>query len=137
MGGPYPPTVGLNKTKGGISENDPCLTVLELGNCSFLARGLELPLLALLLLRSSDLGVDHSCTMSFPGGSAGKEFACSVGDLSSVPGLGRSPGEGKRLPLQYSDPENSMDCIVLGVMKSRTRQSDFHFHCTVMLMRAL
>ena len=75
--------------------------------------------------------------MGFPCGSAGKESTCNVGDLGSIPGLGSSPGEGKGYALQYSDPENSMDCIVLGVMKSRTRQSDFHFHCTVMLMRAL
>ena len=50
-----------------------------------------------------------------------------MGDLSSVPGLGRSPGEGKGYPLQYSDLENVMDCIVRGVTKSRTRLSDFHF----------
>ena len=40
--------------------------------------------------------------------------ACSVGDLGSIPGLGRYPGEGKAYPLQYSDLENSMDCIVHG-----------------------
>ena len=51
-----------------------------------------------------------------------------MGDLGSIPGLGRSPGEGKGYPLQYSDLENSMDCIVHGVAKSRTRLSDFHFH---------
>ena len=45
-----------------------------------------------------------------------------------IPGLGRSPGEGKGYPLQYSGLENSMDCIVHGVSKSRTRLSDFHFH---------
>jgi len=71
-------------------------TVLELGNCSFLALGLELPLLVLLLPRSSDLGVDHYRTMSFPGGSAGKEFACNVGDLSSIPGWGRFPWRGEK-----------------------------------------
>ena len=48
--------------------------------------------------------------MGFPGGSAGEESACSVGDLGSIPGLGRSPGEGKGCPLQYSGLENSMDC---------------------------
>ena len=48
----------------------------------------------------------------FPGGSAGKESACNVGDLSSIPGLGRSPGEGKGYPLQYSGLKNSMDIIV-------------------------
>ena len=46
----------------------------------------------------------------FPGGSAGKESACNVGDLDSIPGLGRSPGEGKGYPLQYSGLENPMDC---------------------------
>ena len=44
----------------------------------------------------------------FPGGSAGKETACNVGDLGSVPGLERSPGEEKGYPLQYSGLENSM-----------------------------
>ena len=48
----------------------------------------------------------------FPGGSAGKESACNVGDLGSIPGLGRSPGEGKGYLLQYSGLENPMDCIV-------------------------
>ena len=47
--------------------------------------------------------------LGFPGGSAGKESACNVGDLGSIPGLGRSPGEGKGYPLQYSGLENSMD----------------------------
>ena len=47
--------------------------------------------------------------LGFPCGSAGKESACDVGDLSSIPGLGRSPGEGKGYPLQYSGLENSMD----------------------------
>ena len=56
----------------------------------------------------------------FPCGSAGKESACNVGDLGSIPGLGRSPGEGKRYPLQYSGLENAMDCIVHGVAKSWT-----------------
>ena len=45
----------------------------------------------------------------------------------SIPGLGRSPGEGKGYPLQYSGLQNSMDCIVHGVTKSRTRMNDFHF----------
>ena len=48
----------------------------------------------------------------FPCGSAGKESAYNVGDLGLIPGLGRSPGEGKGDPLQYSGLENSMDCIV-------------------------
>ena len=65
--------------------------------------------------------------MGFPCGSAGKESACNVGDLGSIPRLGKSPGEGKGYPLQYSGLEKSMDCIVHGVAKSQTRLSDFHF----------
>ena len=66
--------------------------------------------------------------MVFPCGSAGKESACNAGDLGSMPRLERSHGEGKGYPLQYSGLENSMDCIVHGVAKSRIRLSDFHFH---------
>ena len=65
--------------------------------------------------------------MGFPYGSTGKESACSAGDLVSIPILGRSPGKGKACPLQYSGLENSTACIVLGVAKSWTRLSDFHF----------
>ena len=64
--------------------------------------------------------------MGFPCGSAGKESACNVGDLDSIPGLGRSPGEGKGYPLQYSGLENSMDCIAHGVANSQTWLSNFH-----------
>ena len=53
---------------------------------------------------------------------------CSAGDRSSIPGLGKSPGEGNSYPLQYSGLENSMDCIVHGVAKNQTRLSYFHFH---------
>ena len=56
----------------------------------------------------------------FPCGSAGKESTCNVGDLGSISGLGRSPGEGKSYPFQYSGLENSIDCIVHGVTKSWT-----------------
>ena len=55
-------------------------------------------------------------------GSAGKESACNVGDLDLIPGLGRSPGEGKGYPLQYSGLENSMKCIVHGTAKSDTTE---------------
>ena len=64
--------------------------------------------------------------MGFPGGSAGKESACNVGDLGWIPGLGRSPGEGKGYPLQHSGLENPMDSIVHGVAKSRTQRTDSH-----------
>ena len=66
--------------------------------------------------------------MGFPGGSDGKKSACNAGDLGSIPGLGRFPGEGKGYPLQYSGLENSMDCIVHGVAKSWTRLINLHTH---------
>ena len=47
----------------------------------------------------------------FPCGSAGKESTCKSEDLGSIPRLGRSPGEGKGCPLQYSGLESSMDCM--------------------------
>ena len=56
-----------------------------------------------------------------------KKSACSAGDLGLIPGLGRSPGEGHGNPLQYSGLENSRNCIVHEVAKSRTGLSDFHF----------
>ena len=56
--------------------------------------------------------------LGFPGGSAGKESGCNVGDLGLIPGLRRFPGEGGCYPLQYSSLENSMDDIVHGVAKS-------------------
>ena len=59
-------------------------------------------------------------TSGFPGGSAGKESASNAGDLGSIPGLGRSPGEVKGYSLQYSGLENSMDCTVHGVANSQT-----------------
>ena len=63
----------------------------------------------------------------FPDSSVGKESTCNAGDLGSIPRLGRSPGEGKRYPIQYSGLENSMDCIVHWVTKNQTRLSSFHF----------
>ena len=69
--------------------------------------------------------------LGFPGGSDDKESTCSTGDLGSIPGLGRSPGEGNSYPLQYSGLENSMDrgawgAIVHEVAKSQTQLNDFH-----------
>ena len=66
--------------------------------------------------------------MGFPYGSAGKESTCNVGDLGSIPVLGRSPGEGQDHSLQYSGLENCMNCIVHAVTKSQTQLSDFHSH---------
>ena len=64
--------------------------------------------------------------MGFPCGSAGNKSTFNAGDLGSIPALGRSPGEGKGYPLQYSGLENSMGCIVHGVPKNQTWLSDFH-----------
>ena len=68
--------------------------------------------------------------MGFPGGSDGKASACNMEDLGSIPGSGRSPGEGNGNPLQYSCLENPMDreawqATVHGVAKSQTRLSNF------------
>ena len=68
----------------------------------------------------------------FPGGSDSKASACMAGDLGSIPGSGRCPGEGNGNPLQYSCLENPMDggvwwVTVHGAAKSRTRLSDFTF----------
>ena len=65
--------------------------------------------------------------MGFPCSSAGKEFASSVGELGSSPGLGKSPREGKGYPLQYSGLENSLDGVIYRVTKDKTRLSTFHF----------
>ena len=59
---------------------------------------------------------------SFPGGSVGKDSACHAEDSGLIPGLGRSPGEGKGCPLQYPSLENSMDCIVHGITESDTTE---------------
>ena len=69
----------------------------------------------------------------FPGGSNSKASAYNVGDPGSIPGLGRSPGEGNGNPLEYSCLENPTDggawqATVHGVTKSRTRLSDFTQH---------
>ena len=70
-------------------------------------------------------GYSISFKGSFLGGSDSKESTCNVGDLGSIPGLQRSPGEGNGNPLQYSCLENSMDrgawwATVHGVTKSQT-----------------
>ena len=71
------------------------------------------------------LGCKNSSIVHIPGGSEVKASACNAGDLGSIPGLGRSPGEGNGNPLQYSCLENPMDggawwATVYGVAKNRT-----------------
>ena len=68
---------------------------------------------------------EDGCTLGFPGGSDGKESACSAEEPGSIPGSGRSSGEGNSNPLQYCCLENSMDreawwATVHGVAKSQT-----------------
>ena len=80
------------------------------------------------MLHSASISHYVLCIWGFAGGLAGKEFSCSVGDMSSIPRSGRSPGEENGCPPQYSGLENFMDCIVHGVTKSQTGLSDLHFH---------
>ena len=72
------------------------------------------------------------CVMGFPGGSAGKESTCSVGDLGSIPRLGRSLGEGNGYPLQYSGLENSMDsmCVCVCVCVCVYTHTHIYVYCT-------
>ena len=65
--------------------------------------------------------------ISLPAVDMGYSRKVISGDLDLIPGLGRSPGEGKGYPKQYSGLETPMDCIIHGVTKSQTRLSNFHF----------
>ena len=98
---------------------DRLITFLKLGEVAFCRRHPMHPRNTL---------PSHHPVSGFPCGSADKESACNAGELGSIPGLGRFPGDAKCYPLQYSGLVNSMDCIVHGVAKSRTQLSDFHFH---------
>ena len=71
-------------------------------------------------LANLQLFASYLLQLGFPRGSAGKESACNVGDLGSIPGFRRSPGEGKGYPLHYSGLKSSMDCTAHGVAKSQT-----------------
>ena len=62
--------------------------------------------------------------MGFPGGSDSKESVCNAGNLGSIPGLGRSPGEGNAYLFQYSCLDNYVDCIVHRITKSKTQLSE-------------
>ena len=66
--------------------------------------------------------------VGFPDSSIGEESTCNAGDPGLVPQSGRSLGEGKGYPFQYSGLGNSMDCIVHRVTKSQTQLNDFHVH---------
>ena len=71
------------------------------------------------------------------GGSAGKELVCNAGDLSLIPVLGRSSGEGNGYPLQYSGLENSMGSIVQGCANSWTRLSNSHLHSHFLMVKPM
>ena len=101
--------------------------VLRRGNLIFSLGSQRLHALEILFFSSSSL------SGLFPGGSEGKASACNAGDQDSVPGLGRSPGEGNGYLLQYSGLENSMDrgawrATLCGVAElDTTEQLHFHF----------
>ena len=95
----------------------------------FLLHASCIPNIMAIVVALSTLGI-LQLSMGFPGGSEGKASACNAGDLGSIPGSGRSPGEGNGNTLQYSCLENPMDreawwITVHGISKSRTRLSDF------------
>ena len=77
--------------------------------------------------------------MGFPGGSDGKEYACNEGDLGLIPGLGRSPGEGKAthssiLAWRILMDRGAWQATVLGAAKSQTRLSEFHTHNVILII---
>ena len=97
-------------------------------SCS-LCSNYELAITSSILMLSSFLLHSSNACEYFPGGSDGKESACNAGDLGSIPGSGRSPGEGNGYPLQYSHMEKSMhrrvwQATVHEVAKSRIQLSD-------------
>ena len=151
------PAVNLVKTLWKAEENGPCLAIHRLGENDDWKAGVLTketgisheqaqvetsgPLSLDSLQYHPFLLGDSTQTSSFPRNllnfrnninvvtsSASIESTCNERGLGSIPGLGRSSGEGKGYPLQYSGLENSMDWIAHGVAKSWTRLSDFHFH---------
>ena len=109
----------------------------EIGNCILVVKYLQdCPLLVtpcspfffpLNSLFRVSFAFPYCLYSGFPGGSDGKASTCNAGDLSSIPGLGRSPEEGTGCPLRCSGLENLMELIVHGVAKSWTQLSEFHF----------
>ena len=119
----------MDYTVHGVAKSRTCLSdfavliriVVRIPGCHAGDQGLESP-----TVRQHALVLALADIHDFPGGLDGKTSVCNAGDPGSIPGLGQSLGEGKGNPLQYSGLENSMDCVVHGVTKSRTQLSDFH-----------
>ena len=105
---------GQERTKALEGSNYPQSAGAKLGSL-FTSRWPQIHLNPGAQTMSSEVYVSSLC-LDFPCSSADKESACNAGDLGSIPGLERSPGEEKGYPLQYSILENSMDCIVHGVV---------------------
>ena len=95
----------------------------------------KLPFSEMLYMKpDTQLQLAQNKYLTFSDGSDGKESACKAGDLDSISGLGRSPGEGNGYPLQYFGLENSMgtgawQAVVHGIAKRRTQLSDFSLSC--------
>ena len=103
----YDPTDVGNLISGSSAFSKPSLNISKLSVHKLLKPSLE------------NFG-HYFVSVGFPCSSAGNESTCNAGDLGLIPGLRRSPREGNGYSLQYSGLENSMDCIVHGVAKSRT-----------------
>ena len=101
-------------------KSDKCITIYILHALNYICKHTE-----------NGIYLVPTLYLGFPSSLAGKESACDAEDPGSIPGLGRSPGEGNSYLFQYSGQENSMDCIVHGVAKSQMWLSDFHFRASL------
>ena len=102
--------------KEGLEQRQSWISEFELWNLPFL-----FPQPLVWVSPSASHSITSLLSISLPWWlSREKESVCNVADLGSMPGLGRSPGEGKGCPLQYSGLSNSMGCVVCGVAESDT-----------------
>ena len=101
--------ISLHLLVGVPSDLQPLEDPIRLVPGNSLGPGASIPLSAVKWLWRAGLGLGWKSYRTFSGGSDGKEFACNAGDVGSIPGSGRSPGEGDDNPLQYSCLENFTD----------------------------
>ena len=124
-------TLGWCKFPNGLSHSAESWYCLRLGVQLWLHSGLSVlchvTLQLLGLLHSMVASFQKGTFWDFPSSPVVKNLSSNARDMGSIPGFGRSPGEEKGYPLQYSGLENSMVSIVHGITKSRTRLSNFHF----------